>query len=230
MSDRSEQLLTTVRTFKMRSGRITESQQAALRTAAERYDLSDEPWSTFTSRAAGRPIVADIGFGFGDSLLHYAHAEPKTFIVGLEVHLPGVGALCRDAAAAGLDNIALVIGDARTWLRNSVPEASLAGVRLFFPDPWPKARHHKRRFIRAAVLDLVASRVAAGGFLHIATDWANYAEDASEELATSQSWELEPGTHRRFNRPITRFERRAINDGRPVHDLLAHKRVGDFRT
>lgn len=221
MSDPEEVALTTVRTFKMRSGRITESQRLALAGVAGRYDVSDEPWSTVVDRADGRRVVADVGFGFGASVLHYAAAEPDSFIVGLEVHVPGIGALCRDAAASELDNVAVVTGDARTWLRTKVPESALAGVRLFFPDPWPKARHHKRRFIRAQVLDLLAARVTLGGFLHIATDWADYAEDARAELQASALWHLEPGGHRRFGRPVTRFEERAIKDGRAVQDVLA---------
>lgn len=221
MPESDDVALTTVRTFKMRSGRITPSQRIALDEVTSRYDLSRASWADLLERTAGRGVVADIGFGFGDSVLHYAQAEPNTFIAGVEVHLPGIGALCRDAAASNTSNMGVVIADARAWLTQTVPEASLAGVRLFFPDPWPKARHHKRRFIRSHVLELLASRVGSGGFLHIATDWADYADDASAELTASVRWRLEPGTHRRFDRPITRFERRALADGREVRDMLA---------
>lgn len=221
MPESDDIALTTVRTFKMRSGRITPSQRIALDEIASRYDLSHSSWADVLERAAGHDVVADIGFGFGHSVLHYAQTQPNTFIAGVEVHLPGVGALCRDAAASNTSNVGVVIGDARTWLTQTVPEAALTGVRLFFPDPWPKARHHKRRFVRSHVLELLASRVGVGGFLHIATDWVDYAEDASAELTASSRWRLESGTHRRFDRPITRFERRALTAGREVRDVLA---------
>ena len=223
MSERTEGelLLTTVRTYKMRSGRVTHSQRIALDGVASRYNLGGRPWSDIVVSADGRPVVADIGFGFGDSMLHYAAAEPERFIVGVEVHIPGVGALCRDAAAAELSNLAVVNEDARGWLAEVVPDAALAGIRLFFPDPWPKKRHHKRRFIRRPVLDLLATKCAPGAFLHIATDWADYATDAAEELAAHPLWGLASGTDHRRGRPVTRFERRALNDGRPVVDLLA---------
>ena len=224
VSDATDIALTTVRTFKMRSGRITPSQRAALDEVASTYDVSALSWEHIRERAGDREIVVDIGFGFGDSVLHYSQQQPQRFVIGVEVHLPGIGALCREAHAAGSTNLSVVIGDARAWLIGSVPEAALAGVRLFFPDPWPKARHHKRRFIRAHVLQLLASRVQSGGFLHIATDWADYADDAREELQAALDWVVEPGTHRRDNRPVTRFERRAVTDGRLVQDILAWRR------
>lgn len=214
-------LLTTVRTYKMRSGRVTPSQRAALDGVAHVYGIGGWDWPDIRDRAAGRDVVLDIGFGFGDSMLHYAAAEPERFLIGLEVHIPGVGALCRDAAAAGLGNMCVANEDARQWLASVAPAGALAGVRLFFPDPWQKKRHHKRRFIRQPVLDLLAQKCRSGAFLHIATDWADYAEDAAAELGASSSWDLQPGTQHRRGRPVTRFERRALADGRPVVDLLA---------
>ncbi len=221
VSEPTDIALTTVRTFKMRSGRITPSQRNALEQVAARFDVSSLPWADVVERAAGKEIIADIGFGFGDSILHYGQAEPENFIIGVEVHLPGVGALCREAAAVDAVNIGVVVADARTWLLSSVPQAALSGVRLFFPDPWPKARHHKRRFIRSHVLTLLATRVRTGGFLHIATDWADYADDAREQLQQHPDWVLDAGSHRRADRPITRFERRAIAQGRNVEDVFA---------
>lgn len=214
-------MLTTVRTYKMRNGRVTASQQVALDGVAAGFDIAGLTWTQLLERADGRDIVLDIGFGFGESVLHYATAEPNRYIVGVEVHRPGVGALCRDAGALGLHNIAVVIGDARQWLTDVVPNSALVGIRLFFPDPWPKKRHHKRRFIRQPVLDLLASKCAAQGFLHIATDISDYAEDAREELSQSRFWQLYGGTNHRRERPVTKFERRAIRDNRSVFDLLA---------
>ena len=219
----SELLLTTVRTYKMRSGRVTQSQRLALDELSGHFDLAGLAWDEIIMKAGGREIVADIGFGFGDSVVHYARTEPDRYIVGLEVHIPGVGAVCRDAAAAGLTNVGILNLDARQWLTDAVPAAALAGVRLFFPDPWPKKRHHKRRFIRQPVLDLIASRCLPGAFLHIATDIDDYAADAIEELSGSAHWELVPGSDHRRGRPVTRFERRALTDGRPIVDLLAFR-------
>ncbi|MBU6212859.1 MAG: hypothetical protein KGP01_00190 [Actinomycetales bacterium] len=210
-----------MRTYKMRSGRVTSSQRAALDGVASRYDVGGWEWGRIHDRAAGREMVLDIGFGFGDSMLHYAAVEPDRFLIGLEVHIPGVGALCRDAAAAGLENMCVANVDARAWLASTAPPSALAGVRLFFPDPWQKKRHHKRRFIRRPVLDLLAGKCRPGAFLHIATDWADYADDAAAELDSSPAWDLQPGIDHRRGRPVTRFERRALADGRPVVDLVA---------
>lgn len=221
-----DRLLTTVRTYKLRSGRVTPSQRLALQGVADQYVIDDHSWSQVLARAAGRDVVLDIGFGFGDSLLHYAQVEPDRFHIGLEVHVPGVGALCRDASAAQLTNLCVAHADARQWLTAVPPADALAGARLFFPDPWPKKRHHKRRFIRQPVLDLLASRCRPGAFLHIATDWADYADDAMAELAASTQWELLPEWNERHGRPITRFERRAIAGSRPVVDFTAVRRVG----
>ena len=214
-------MLTTVRTYKMRNGRVTASQQLALDAMAADLDVAGMTWSQLLHRADGRAVVLDIGFGFGESVLHYAAAEPDRFIVGVEVHRPGVGALCRDASTLELPNIGVVIGDARQWLTDVVPDSALAGIRLFFPDPWPKKRHHKRRFIRGPVLNLLASKCAPSAFLHIATDISDYAHDAREELSQSGSWQLCEGMSHRRERPVTKFEQRAIRDHRPVFDLLA---------
>ena len=216
-------LLSTVRTYKRRSGRVTASQQQALDVDSTHFDLADCSWTDIQRRAGDAEIVVDIGFGFGESVLHYAQAQPARFIVGLEVHLPGVGALCRDAATAGLSNIGVLNVDARQWLADVVPDAALSGVRLFFPDPWPKKRHHKRRFIRRPVLDLLASRCAAGAFLHIATDISDYADDAQAELAQSPFWHLQAGADHRQHRPVTKFERRANVAQRQVFDILAYR-------
>ena len=214
--------IASVRTYKQRTGRVTESQRQALATIAPEFDVTHLSWDDILERRVrGRRIVLDIGFGFGESVIFYAHAQPEVFIIGSEVHTPGVGALCRDAAKLQLANVGVVAADVRPWLESVVPDAVFDGVRLFFPDPWPKKRHHKRRFIRDHVLELVANKVALGGFLHIATDWEDYAIDASEALAAARQWHLEPGQDRRFDRPVTKFEQRAINDGRSLFDIVA---------
>lgn len=169
------------------------------------------------------PRCAEIGFGAGDALLAMAAASPERDFLGVEVHEPGVGRLLHRAAERSLPNLRVIVGDAAEVLERCLPERSLLDVYLFFPDPWPKKRHHKRRLVNPAFVQLVASRMVPGGRFLLATDWLPYAEHMMAVL------EAEPGLRnlagrgcyspRAPERPLTRFERRAAGLGHTVRDL-----------
>ena len=216
----------TIRTFKPRSGRMSLTQREALQQDSGRYLVGSRGWPFIEQRAQDRDIVADIGFGFGESVLGYAASKPEELVLGFEIHLPGVGSLCDALQREQIDNVVIAQADAQLFLADEVPDGALAGVRLFFPDPWPKKRHHKRRFIREHIVDLLARKIRVGGFLHIATDVPDYAEDAVGVLESDGRWQVSAERGRPAHRPQTRFERRAVTAGRPVCDVIA-RRVGD---
>lgn len=164
------------------------------------------------------PVVVDLGFGNGAATAAMAAADPGTGILAIDVHTPGVARLLRAVDENRLTNVRVIEGDALTVLERVIVPGSLAGVRSYFPDPWPKARHHKRRLVQAEVLALVGSRLVEGGRWELATDWAEYAERMQEQFATDPRWR--GGVIDRPNRrPVTHFERRAIREGRPIIDL-----------
>ena len=158
--------------------------------------------------------MLEVGFGMGEATAVMAAADPGTGVLAVDVHPAGVMALLRRVERAGLTNVRVVEGDAVEVLQ-ALPEGCLREVRLFFPDPWPKARHHKRRLVRPSFAELVASRLAPGGVLHVATDWPGYAEHVRAVLA---GWEV---VEDRRGRPETGYERRALVAGRQVVDLVA---------
>jgi tRNA (guanine-N7-)-methyltransferase len=166
--------------------------------------------------------VLEIGFGMGDATAQVAAAMPETDFIGVEVHEPGVGALLKRVGEQGLDNVRIVAHDAVDVLQHMLAPASLAGVHLWFPDPWHKKRHHKRRLVQPALVALLASRLAPGGYLHCATDWQPYAEQmlavlsAEPSLAnTATAYATRPDW-----RPRTKFEIRGLKLGHGVWDLL----------
>ena len=213
-----------IRSFVRRAGRLTSSQQRAL----------DEEWPGFGFEYYGReiewdqlfgreaPVVLEIGFGNGESLVQQAAEHSEWDFVGIEVHEPGVGHCLIKAREAGVSNLKLVMHDAVEVLGNQVPGQSLSRVNLYFPDPWPKKRHHKRRIVRPEFLVLVADRLSPGGSLHIATDWENYAEHIDELLSGSDRFELvERRVHsgdQPLDRPQTKFERRGLRHGHRIWD------------
>ncbi|MDI3260800.1 MAG: tRNA (guanosine(46)-N7)-methyltransferase TrmB [Sinobacteraceae bacterium] len=219
-----------VRSFVRREGRITPAQRAALERLWPRYGIDFDgtvlaPVAVF-GRAA--PLVLEIGFGNGETLVARAKAEPDKNFLGVEVHRPGVGRLLLSAEALGLENLRTVCHDAAEVLRAALPEASLDEVLIYFPDPWPKKRHHKRRLIQPEFARLLASRLKPDGVLRLATDWADYAEHMrvilnAEPLLRNES------PHggfvaRHAARAATKFERRGQRLGHPVFDL-AYRRV-----
>lgn len=170
----------------------------------------------------GRPVVMELGSGMGEATATMAAADPDTFIVAVEVHTAGVAALLRRIDHDNLRNIKVMHADGAEVLRRMVAVDSLAGVRVYFPDPWPKARHHKRRFVRPDLMALTARRLQPGGLLHTATDWQDYAGQmldvlAAEPLLTNEHAAFAP---RPNWRPMTRFERKGIDKGHQIYDLL----------
>jgi tRNA (guanine-N7-)-methyltransferase len=221
-----------VRSYVLRAGRMGSGQQRALDTLGPRYLLPFAPAVLDAEAAFGRraPLVVEIGFGMGDATADIAERHPQTDFLGIEVHAPGVGALLKHVGERGLANLRIVRHDAVAVLETMIAPASLAGVHLFFPDPWPKKRHHKRRIVQPAFAALVASRLAPGGYLHCATDWEPYAEQmlevlsAEPALANSVSeggWAPRPD-----HRPLTKFETRGLKLGHGVRDLVFLRRAG----
>ncbi|WP_407664776.1 tRNA (guanosine(46)-N7)-methyltransferase TrmB [Micromonospora tarensis] len=220
----------TIRTFHPRRGRMSERQTDALRRLWPAYGLAvhDGPVvpvdlaDLFGRRA---PVVLEIGSGMGDSTAVMAAADPDRDYLAVEVHTPGIANLLDLVDRAGLGNVRVAQGDALS-LVNGLPEGVLDAVHVFFPDPWPKARHHKRRIIQPTHVALLRSRLRVGGVLHCATDWAEYAEAMRETLEADPELVDAYGgfAPRPAHRPVTKFERRAITAGRPVADLLYRRR------
>ena len=217
-----------VRSFVRREGRLTPGQSRALEQHWPRFGIEPPARPLDLPALFGRkaPVVLEIGFGNGAHLLSRAQGAPERDFLGVEVHRPGVGRLLAAAAAAGLDNLRVACADAVEVLRDWLPPECLAEVQILFPDPWPKKRHHKRRLIQPAFAQLVASRLAPGGRLHLATDWAPYAEHMREVLnAQPQLTNLaqDAGFVGRVARPTTRFEARGTRLGHAVFDLEFRK-------
>lgn len=208
-----------IRTYKPRRTRVTERAERALR---ERRDLliavDGQPLDLAAHFGPGTPVVLDIGFGDGRATAALAEQDPGTGVLAVDVHTPGVGELLAALDVAGLTNVRVIEGDALGVLARMVPAASLAGVRSWFPDPWPKARHHKRRLVQPSVRDLIADRLVDGGWWHLATDWDAYAESMLEVMAGDARWSggVIP---RPEGRPVTRYEHRARLAGRSITDL-----------
>ena len=181
-----------IRSFVRRAGRLTSSQQRALDEAWPDYGFEYDGVPCDFDALFGRnaPVVLEIGFGNGETLVEQAAQHPDKNFLGIEVHEPGVGHCLIKAREAGVTNLKLVIHDAVEVLEKQVPKGALERINLYFPDPWPKKRHHKRRIVRPEFLDLLADRLRPGGSLHIATDWANYAEHIDEMLAATHRFEL----------------------------------------
>ena len=219
-----------VRSFVRRAGRMTASQQRALETLwpvfGVDYDARVLDLDVLFGRHAAR--VLEIGFGNGDTLVEQAAAAPDTDFLGIEVHEPGVGHCLIAAREAGVTNLRLICHDAIEVLEQQLPGGSLSRINLYFPDPWPKKRHHKRRIIQPRFLEICASRLEPGGSLHVATDWAGYAEHIDEALAASPFFlcgeRREHGGDQPLDRPVTKFERRGLSRGHRIWDWRFDKR------
>ena len=217
-----------IRSFVTRAGRMGPGQARALAELAPRFVLpfpstpaSTPPdWPARFGRDA--PRILEIGFGMGDATAQIAQALPGTDFIGVEVHEPGVGALLKRIGELGLSNLRLVQHDAVEVLEHMVVAQSLAGVHIFFPDPWHKKRHHKRRLIQAGFVHLLCSRIAPGGYLHCATDWEPYAQQMLEVLSGEPLLvnAAEGYAPRPAYRPLTKFENRGLALGHGVWDLV----------
>lgn len=214
----------SIRSFVRRAGRLTESQQRALETEWPKVGVAFGEKELDLPALFGRdaPLVVEIGYGNGDTLVQLAASAAAINFLGIEVHEPGVGHCLIKARDAEIDNLRLIAHDAIEVLQHQIPVHSVARLNLYFPDPWPKKRHHKRRILNHEFLRLVHSRLVRGGSLHIATDWANYAEAIDELFATVDDFELaerrEHDGDRPLERPVTKFERRGLKRGHKIVD------------
>ncbi|MCW8195663.1 tRNA (guanosine(46)-N7)-methyltransferase TrmB [Proteobacteria bacterium 005FR1] len=218
-----------VRSYVIRAGRMTAGQKAAFDRYWRHYGLSLFDGVIEPQRVFGRsaPLVVEVGFGMGDSLLAMAKAEPDKDFIGIEVHPPGVGRLINNAGKEEVSNLRVYMADAVDVLNDCIPPESVDRFQLYFPDPWHKKKHHKRRIVRADFLQLVLSRLKPAALLHFATDWENYAEQMAEVLEAAEDFVSEGGAspfvERPAFRPITKFEQRGARLGHGVWDLLYRK-------
>lgn len=233
MSDENQQAgegaaprnLRTIKSFVMRAGRMTEGQQRGLDQGWPKFGLQLEDGLRDFDQVFGRsaPRTFEIGFGMGHSTLEMAAAAPEQDFIGVEVHRPGVGALLNGLMTQNLSNMRVYSCDALEVLRHCVADASLDRVLLFFPDPWHKSRHHKRRIVQAEFAELVRRKLKVGGVLHMATDWQPYAEYMLEVMNVAPGYQnlAEDGGYvpRPPERPTTKFERRGERLGHGVWDL-----------
>ena len=210
----------TVRSYRIRGSRITGPQQIALDKHWDSYGIqeSQERLDLKTLFPDSRQVILEIGFGMGEATALIGRDFPETGFIAVDVHRPGVGKLFALIHEYGLSNIRVIQGDAHLIMHHMIEDASLDGVHLFFPDPWPKKRHHKRRIVNADFLEQVASKLKAGGFIHIATDWVPYAEWIEEVCAASPHFS--GGKVERPDwRPVTRFEGQGITKDHQVNDF-----------
>jgi tRNA (guanine-N7-)-methyltransferase len=221
-----------IRSFVLRQGRLTSAQERAFQDLWPRYGVDWTPGSPIDLAELygnDRPLVLEIGFGNGDSLAEMAERDPGRNWLGIEVHGPGVGHLLLEIERRGLTNLRLIRHDAVEVLSQGIAPGALAGVQLFFPDPWPKRRHHKRRILTPELVDLLARAIRPDGIFYAATDWEPYAEQMLEIL------ESRPGTFENLGgrggfsprpptRPLTRFEARGERLGHRVRDLMFRRR------
>lgn len=217
-----------LRSFVLRQGRFSPAQARALELLLPRWGIPYAPAPLDLASAFGRdaPVVLEIGFGMGETTARIAAALPETGFLGIEVHLPGVGALLKRVDETGLTNIRVIRHDAVEVVRDMIAPDTLAGIHVFFPDPWPKKRHHKRRLIQPAFVALLASRLKPGGYLHLATDWEEYAQQMLEVLGaepllanTADGFAPRPAY-----RPQTKFETRGLKLGHGVWDVVFRRR------
>jgi tRNA (guanine-N7-)-methyltransferase len=214
-----------IRSFMRRQGRATVSQKNALENLWDKYCL-DPTQSYHFAEVFQRqaPLIVEIGFGNGDSLAEMAVANPHLDYIGIEVHKPGVGRLMLLLEQKNLNNVRIYHHDAIEILEQKIPDHSLAGVQLFFPDPWQKRCHHKRRIVKPSFIDLVTKKLSAGGYFHTATDWEHYAKEmltiisAHEKLINSSK--TKNYCERPEYRPLTKFEQRGMRLGHGVWDLV----------
>lgn len=217
-----------ITTFYPRRGRVSARHEDALSRLWPRYgvDIPGAPIDPRALFARSAPLVLEIGSGMGEATVAMAEADPERDYLAVEVFPPGLGNLLAVVESRGLPNVRVASGDALELLRHMLSPGSLDAVHIFFPDPWPKTRHHKRRLIQPDNVALLRSRLRPGGMLHCATDWPDYAEQMLEALSSDP--ELEGGVVQRpRHRPITKFEKRGVEAGRPIVDVVflrAHPR------
>jgi len=218
-----------IRSFVLRQGRMSSAQQRALVNLMPIYGIPFAPAPLDFDRAFGRraPRVLEIGFGMGETTAAIAQARPADDFLAVDVHAPGVGSLLKRLDEQGLANVRVIQHDAVEVVERMIAPAALAGIHVFFPDPWPKKRHHKRRLLNPTFVHALAGRLAPGGYLHVATDWEDYAQEilatlAAEALLENATAGFAP---RPAYRPLTKFEARGLKLGHGVRDVVFRRRA-----
>ena len=213
-----------IRSFVLRQGRVSNAQQRSLDTLLPQFGIpySGEPLDLATAYGRNAPRILEIGFGMGETTAAIAEAHPENDYLAIEVHTPGVGSLLKLIGEKDLSNIRIIQHDAVEVLQHMIPDGSLDGVHIFFPDPWHKARHKKRRLIQSPLVALLAHKLKPGAYIHVATDWQDYAEQVlailnAEPLLRNTAADYAP---RPDYRPLTKFEQRGLRLGHGVWDLL----------
>jgi tRNA (guanine-N7-)-methyltransferase len=223
--------LRSIRSFVRREGRITPAQRKALEQLWSPYgiDLGAEYLDLEALFARQAPRILEIGFGNGESLIQQASTTPEADFLGIEVYRSGVGQLLARLKAQGLKNVRVICDDASRVLQHHISDQSLDGIQIFFPDPWPKKRHHKRRLIQIPFVDLMWHKIKPSGWLHLATDWQNYAAQMMEILSQHEGFYNLAGegnfAHGFHQRPLTKFERRGQHQGNLAWDLKFKRNV-----
>ena len=219
----------TVRSFVLRQGRVSNAQQRAWETLYPRYgiEFSEQPLDAPTVFGRSAPLYLEIGSGMGETSVAIAKAHPDNDYIAVEVHLPGVGSLLKSIDEEGLVNLRVIRHDAVDVLEKMIPDETLAGLHVFFPDPWPKKRHNKRRLIQPPLVALASRKLALGGYLHLATDWEPYSEHMLEVLGAEPLLEntAVDDSPRPAYRPQTKFEARGLRLGHGVRDLVFRRRA-----
>jgi tRNA (guanine-N7-)-methyltransferase len=217
-----------IRSFVLRQGRVSPAQARAHRDLLPRLGIPFRPVPVDFDAVFGRraPRILEIGFGMGETTAAIAAMHPETDYLGIEVHTPGVGSLLKRIDELGITNVRVIQHDAVEVLRHMIAPSSLDGCHIFFPDPWPKKRHHKRRLIQAPFVALLASRLRPGGYVHVATDWEEYAEQVLAVLAVEPMLEntADGFAPRPASRPETKFESRGLRLGHGVRDVVFRRR------
>jgi tRNA (guanine-N7-)-methyltransferase len=217
-----------IRSYVLRQGRVSNAQGRAVENLLPKYGIPYSAqlidYNQLFSRSA--PTILEIGFGMGETTATIAATNPQNNYLAIEVHTPGVGNLLKEIDAQQLNNLRIIQHDAIEILRDMIPAASLAGVHIFFPDPWPKKRHHKRRLIQAPLVKQLCDKLQPGAYIHVATDWQEYAEHilatlADEPMLANSVVDYAP---RPAYRPLTKFEQRGLKLGHGVWDIIFHKR------
>ncbi len=218
----------SIRSFVLRQGRLSNAQQRAHETLLPVFGIAYQPQLIELDRVFGRvaPKILEIGFGMGETTAAIALAHAQNDYLGIEVHTPGVGSLLKQIGELNLANVRIIQHDAVEVLEKMIAPASLDGAHIFFPDPWPKKRHHKRRLIQGPLVALLASRIKPGGYVHAATDWQEYAEHILAVLSAEPALEnsAQGFAPRPDTRPQTKFESRGLKLGHGVWDIVFRKR------
>ncbi|GAB2583376.1 tRNA (guanosine(46)-N7)-methyltransferase TrmB [Nitrincola alkalisediminis] len=221
--------LRSIRSFVVRAGRMTEGQERGLKDNWPAYGLELADGMLNFEQVYGReaPVVLEIGFGMGDSLLEMARQMPEKNFLGIEVHPPGVGRLLGRLNEEKITNVRVYCDDAIEVLAQCIPDQSLSALQLFFPDPWPKKRHHKRRIVQSEFVQSLRSKLVLGGHFHMATDWQPYAEHMMEVMSQAEGYENAAGeggySPQPDWRPVTKFQRRGERLGHGVWDLIFNR-------